>query len=61
MMPEVKSCAFCVLAIFSPYKTFSPMNSADTESSANIDVNAFAIIEETERTVTFPISLMFPF
>ena len=37
------------------------MNSADTESSANIDVNAFAIIEETERTFTLPMSSIFPF
>ena len=37
------------------------MNSADTESSANIDVNAFAIIEETERTFTLPMASIFPF
>ena len=37
------------------------MNKADTESSVNIDVSAFAIIVETLRTSTFPSCDELPF
>ena len=45
----------------SPYKTFSPIKRAETESSANIDVSAFAIIPETLRTSTLPSASELPF
>jgi hypothetical protein len=47
--------------MISPYKTFSPINKADTESSVNIDVSAFAIIVETLNTSTFPSDEELPF
>jgi hypothetical protein len=37
------------------------MKSAETESSVNIDVNAFAIIGETLSTSTLPIASALPF